>query len=90
MARALKDGLQVKGTRTPQTVVMAIQAMLKDTLNIEVTLRAVTDLVWFDEAQRNYDDHQRDRLERAGPIDYLIPYAKEGAAELLEMAQSRV
>ena len=60
---------------------VAIQAMLKDTLNIECNLRAVQTSVWFDEAQAgNYDLTISAIVSTVlDPSDYFNSwYAKEG------------
>jgi peptide/nickel transport system substrate-binding protein len=60
---------------------VAIQAMLKDTLNIECNLRAVQTSVWFDEAQAgNYDLTISAIVSTVlDPSDYFNSwYAKDG------------
>ena len=72
---------------------VAIQAMLKETLNIECNLRAVQTSVWFDEAQAgNYDltisAIVSTVLDPIRLFQFLV--CQGGAAELLEVAQSGV
>ena len=64
--------------------------MLKETLNIETTMRTVQTSVWFDEAQAGKFDITISAIVSTllDPSDYFNSWYREGwAAELLEMAQ---
>ena len=91
MPRALKMSTSWCGTAASFKLwAVAIQAMLKETLNIETNLRTVQMSVWFDEAQAgNFrPDHQCHCVDADGPLRLLQRLVRQGrAAELLQMAQ---
>ena len=67
---------------------VAIQAMLKENLNIETNLRVVQTSVWFDEAagRQLRPGHQRHRLHPDGPVRHLQRVVRqERPAELLAL-----
>ena len=72
---------------------VAIQAMLKENLNIETNLRVVQISQWFEEAAAgNFDlGDQRDRVLADGPVRLLHRLVRQGRpAELLGLDQRAI
>ena len=62
---------------------VAIQAMLKETLNVETNLRVVQTSQWFDEARLRQlrPRDQRDRLLADGPVRLLHRVVRQGGPQ---------
>ena len=82
----------VREANTFKLWAVAIQAMLKETLNIECKLRVVQISQWFEEAAAGIrPGHQRDRLIGHGPLGLLRGLVRqERAAELRGLDQRTV